>query len=263
MNKLEEICAQRALQVENNKRLYPIPLLEERIHFKANTISLESYVLREDKSGIIAEFKRKSPSKGMIDAYAGVKETTIAYMQGGASALSVLTEPDYFAGKDSDLIAARQANYCPILRKDFVVDEYQIIEARSIGADAILLIAAMLEKNQLNALYSTARNLGLEVLIEVHGEEELDRLPDGQFLLGVNNRDLTTMNVDTDISMKMAQVIGSDRCKISESGLHSPQDLVELRKAGYDGFLIGEAFMRAPEAGKEVQRYTNALMGTR
>jgi len=263
MNKLEEICANRATHVESNKRLYPVPLLEKSIHFKAATISLESYIKRADKSGIIAEFKRKSPSKGVIDGSAGVKETTIAYMQGGASALSVLTEPDYFAGKDSDLKEARQANYCPILRKDFIVDEYQLIEARSIGADAILLIAAVLDKKQLQALHATAKNLGLEVLIEVHSEKELDQLPDGEFLLGVNNRDLTTMSVDIETSLKMAELLGDHRCTISESGLHSPQDLVQLRKAGYDGFLIGEAFMRAAQAGKEVQRFTNALIGTR
>jgi len=204
MSLLEEICANRAKQVQEKKALYPIALLEKSAYFKAETVSLKAYLNRSDKSGIIAEFKRKSPSKGIINAYADVKDTTISYMQGGASALSVLTEPTYFAGKDEDLTEARKANYCPILRKDFIVDEYQILEARSIGADAILLIAATLDKQRLAQYHSTARKLGLEVLIEVHSEEELEQLPVSDFVLGVNNRNLKTMEVNLQTSIDLA-----------------------------------------------------------
>lgn len=259
MNTLEEICASRLKQVAENKSLYPVALLEKSIFYQAKPVSLNHYLLREDKSGIIAEFKRKSPSKGMINAYAGVKETTISYMQGGASALSVLTEPSYFGGKDADLSEARKANYCPILRKDFIVDEYQIIEARSIGADAILLIAALLDKAQLAALHSTARNLGLEVLIEVHGKEELDKLPSGEFILGVNNRNLKSMEVDLHTSKEIAQLLGNQYTKVSESGLKSPEQVMELKGLGYKGFLIGEAFMQSSQPGAELARFVNAM----
>ncbi|MCB0380156.1 MAG: indole-3-glycerol-phosphate synthase TrpC, partial [Flavobacteriales bacterium] len=148
MTMLQEIIENKRKKVEQQKQLYPTKLLEQSIYFDSKCVSLSHYLTRKDKSGIIAEFKRKSPSKGVINAYADVLETTLGYMQAGASALSVLTEQDYFMGKSEDLTIARNANYCPILRKDFTVDEYQIIEAKSIGADAILLIAAALEKDQ-------------------------------------------------------------------------------------------------------------------
>lgn len=263
MSLLEEICANRAKQVQEKKALYPIALLEKSAYFKAETVSLKAYLNRSDKSGIIAEFKRKSPSKGIINAYADVKDTTISYMQGGASALSVLTEPTYFAGKDEDLTQARKANYCPILRKDFIVDEYQILEARSIGADAILLIAATLDKQRLAQYHSTARKLGLEVLIEVHSEEELEQLPVSDFVLGVNNRNLKTMEVNLQTSIDLASKLDNSLTLISESGLHSPEDILMLRKHGYKGFLIGEAFMRSAHPGRELARFVQELRATK
>lgn len=259
MSLLQEICANRAKQVEEKKAFYPIALLEKSAYFKAETVSLNTYLNRSDKSGIIAEFKRKSPSKGIINAYADVKDTTISYMQGGASALSVLTEPTYFDGKDEDLTEARKANYCPILRKDFIVDEYQILEARSIGADAILLIAATLDKLQLQQYHSTARELGLEVLIEVHSEEELEQLPASDFILGVNNRNLKTMEVNLQTSIDLASKLDNSLTLISESGLHGPEDILRLREHGYKGFLIGEAFMRSAHPGRELARFVQEL----
>jgi indole-3-glycerol phosphate synthase len=258
MNTLESICANRKKQVEENRSLYPIALLEKSPYFNAEVVSLAHYLTRQGSSGVIAEFKRKSPSKGMINAYADVKQTTISYMQGGAAALSILTETDHFGGKDADLTEARKANYCPILRKDFIVDAYQIVEARSIGADAVLLIAAVHSKDDLKSLHLSARDLGLEVLIEVHSAEELDKLPAGDFILGVNNRDLKTMEVDLQTSIQLASQIGAGQTKISESGIHSPKDLMTLREAGYQGFLIGEAFMRTEEPGLELARFVSS-----
>ena len=170
MNILEKIVVQKRIEVAEQKALIPTALLEKSIYFKSPTVSLKSYLLREDKSGIIAEFKRKSPSKGDINKYAKVDEVTLGYMQSGASALSVLTDEQFFGGSDNDLKKARKLNYCPILRKDFIIDEYQIIEARSIGADAILLIASVLSKEEIIRFSNLAKKLSLEVLLEVHNE---------------------------------------------------------------------------------------------
>ena len=181
---LQEIVQNRRKHIARNKELYPVKLLEQSPYFDSEVVSLSQYLRREDKSGIIAEFKRRSPSKGMINQYASVQDVTIGYMQAGASALSVLTEPDYFNGADKDLKTARDANYCPILRKDFIVEEYQVVETKSIGADAILLIAACLSKQELKILYDLALSLGLEILFEVHDEQELDKLPGDSLIVG-------------------------------------------------------------------------------
>ena len=173
MDILEKIIAHKYREVEERKSLYPVKLLEQSIFFASPVVSLKKYVQRKDKSGIIAEFKRKSPSKGVINSAASVERTSIGYMQAGASALSILTDKEFFGGTSDDLTTARKFNFCPILRKDFVVNEYQIIEAKSIGADAILLIAAALTPARLSELAKVAKGLGLEVLMEVHTKEEL------------------------------------------------------------------------------------------
>ena len=244
-NILETIIAHKQKEVAERKELYPAKLLEQSIYFETPTVSLSKYLKREDKSGIIAEFKRKSPSKGAINLYAKVEQVSIGYMQAGASALSVLTDERFFGGKNADLTEARQFNFCPILRKDFVIDEYQIIEARSIGADAILLIAACLEKDRLHELATFAKSLGLEVLVELHGADELDKLSPAADVVGVNNRDLTTFEVSIQHSIRLFPQLPTEMVKISESGLNDPQAVVELKRAGFQGFLIGEHFMRS------------------
>src|ERR1700749_3352019 len=176
MNTLNTIIEHKRKEVQEKKDLYPSKLLERSIYYNSPCVSLKKYLLRNDLTGIIAEFKRKSPSKGFINKYADIEKTTVGYMQAGASALSVLTDTNFFGGKNEDLSLARKFNFCPILRKDFTVDEYQVIEARSIGADAILLIAAVLSKEQIKNLTKLATDLGLEVLLEIHGEEELDKV---------------------------------------------------------------------------------------
>ena len=166
---LDKIIAHKKKEVAERKKLFPTDLLETSIFFKTECVSLVKYLKDENKSGVIAEFKRRSPSKGDINKYASVEQVTIGYMQAGASALSVLTDTEFFGGKSADLSEARKYNYCPILRKDFVIDEYQIVEAKSIGADAVLLIAACLSKEEIKKLSAFAHSLGLQVLMEIHG----------------------------------------------------------------------------------------------
>jgi len=245
MNILEKIVEQKKKEVAERKSLYPVKLLEQSIHFASPAVSLKKYVQRKDLSGIIAEIKRKSPSKGAINPYVSIERTSIGYMQAGASALSILTDKEFFGGSNEDLMVARKFNYCPILRKDFTIDEYQIIEAKSIGADAILLIAAILEPQQAKELASFAHSLGLEVLLEVHSAEELyPPLFSEVDLIGVNNRDLKSFEVSLDVSRKLAGMIPKGVVKISESGISSTEAIDELRAIGFDGFLMGENFMK-------------------
>lgn len=246
MNILEKIIADKYREVADKSSVLPIKLLEQSIYFEGKVVSMKKYVTNPEKSGIIAEFKRKSPSKGMINGSASVEQVSIGYMQAGASALSILTDKEYFGGSNEDLKVVRKYNFCPILRKDFVVDEYQIIEAKSIGADCILLIAAALEPGKLKSLAAFAKSLGLEVLLEVHDGEELDRcLNDHVDLVGINNRNLKTFEVSLDTSLNLINKIPSNFVKISESGISDPNTMIELKKAGFDGFLIGENFMKS------------------
>lgn len=245
MNILDEIIARKYKEVAERKELYPVKLLEKSLFFETSCLSLERYLLRPDKSGIIAEIKRKSPSKGDINPYVSVERTSIGYMQAGASALSILTDSNYFGGKNEDLVTARKYNYCPILRKDFMVDEYQVVEAKSIGADAILLIAAALPAKRVQELGAFAQSLGLEVLLEVHSLEELKQSFCKEVtMVGVNNRNLKNFRTDVGLSFELAKYIPAGITKVSESGLSQPQTLIELQEAGYNGFLIGETFMQ-------------------
>lgn len=244
MNILDQIIADKHIEVAERKSLYPLKLLEKSLYFETPCLSLEQYLLRPDKSGIIAEIKRRSPSKGDINPYVSVERTSIGYMQAGASALSILTDTKYFGGKTEDLVTGRKFNFCPILRKDFMVDEYQVIEAKSMGADVILLIAAALPPQRIKELAAFARSFGLEVLLEVHSLEELqESLCEDVTVLGVNNRNLKTFKTDIGLSFELTNHIPAGMTKISESGLSKPQTLIELKEAGYNGFLIGETFM--------------------
>lgn len=259
MTILDEIIAYKKKEVEERLATYPIKLLEKSLYFKTESVSLKKYLLREDKSGIIAEFKRQSPSKGMINVYADVEKVTIGYMQSGASALSVLTDTHFFGGKNEDLSIARNFNYCPILRKDFTVSEYQIIEAKSIGADAILLIASILTKDEVKKFSRLANDLGLEVLLEIHSEEELDKHIDEINLVGINNRNLNTFEVDFDHSIRLAQSLPEATVKIAESGIKSPIDIITLKEKGFDGFLIGESFMKTAEPEMAAKKFIKRI----
>lgn len=260
MTILETIIIQKRKAVDEAKEKNRILKLEGSKYFQRNTLPLTDYVVDPGKTGIIAEFKRKSPSKGIINSEASIEEVTTGYFRSGASALSILTDTEFFGGTTADLSRARELNPIPILRKDFIIDEYQIIEAKSVGADAILLIAAALNINETKELARFARSLNLQVLLEVHNAAELSHLNEFVNLVGVNNRDLKTFAVDTEISAQLAGEIPAGFIKISESGITSPLILKRLRGCGYQGFLIGESFMRTPEPALAFSDFVKLIM---
>jgi len=262
MNILDKIIANKKKEVAERKSLYPIKFLEKNIYFTSPAVSLKKFILREDKVGIIAEFKRKSPSKGIINQDAPVQQTTVGYANAGASALSILTDTEFFGGRNEDIISARKQNNIPILRKEFIVDEYQIVEAKSIGADAILLLANVLSANEIKQFATVAKWLGLEVLLEIRDKSELQSVNILIDCIGVNNRNLKDFKVDVKHSFELAELIPKDFIKISESGIDSAKTIYELKKVGFNGFLIGETFMKHshPEVAcadfiKEVKEY--------
>lgn len=265
MNTLEKIIADKYLEVEERKKQRTVADLEKSSFFSRPTLSLKSFLLNPNKSGIITEFKRKSPSKGLINGTSSVEVVSKGYEQAGASALSILTDHFYFGGSTADLELARGQVAIPILRKDFVVDEYQVLEAKSMGADCILLIAAALSPGQVNSLATFAQSLGLEVLLEVHNLKELeDSFCDPLDVVGVNNRNLKTFEVSLDTSLELVDRIPKQVVKISESGISDPSTLVAFRKVGFDGFLIGENFMKTPcpeRAALEFIEEYSRLMG--
>lgn len=241
--------------------------MERSVYFNSPVVSFQKYLTRPDKTGIIAEFKRKSPSKGMINQYASVERTSIGYMQAGASALSVLTDKTFFGGKNEDLTCARTFNYCPILRKDFVVDPYQIIEAKSIGADVVLLLANVLSVSETKQYAQFAQSLGLEVLLEIREKSELGAINEFVTAVGVNNRNLKNFEVNLSQSFELVDLIPNQFIKVSESGIDSAQTIHALKEAGFQGFLIGETFMKnsRPELAcaqfiKEIKTYETNLI---
>ena len=257
---LDEIIFFKRGEVSECKELYPSKLLQKSIYFESDTVSFKSYICRKDLSGVIAEFKRKSPSNGNINEHAKVEAISIGYMQAGAAALSILTDEHFFGGYAADLTEARKFNYCPILRKDFIIDEYQVIESKSIGADAILLIAAALSPDEIKSLAALADSLGLEVLLEVRCKEEMETcLNEHIDVIGVNNRDLTSFTVDIDVSMKLIKHIPEDLVKISESGISDPKIAHGLQQAGYDGLLMGERFMKSSRPHIACAEFINEL----
>jgi indole-3-glycerol phosphate synthase len=260
MNILDQIIEHKRKEVEHSRKSVPVKILEQANWFSRPTVSLKESIRDNSKSGIIAEFKRRSPSKGAINANAIPDQITRAYVEAGASALSVLTDQKFFGGSNDDLSLAREVNACPILRKDFTVDEYQVLEAKAIGADAILLIAAVLIPAESKRLASLAHSLSLEVLLEVHNEQELrENLTVGADLIGVNNRNLKDFTVSTDISKKLSQFIPDSVVKVSESGISSPEAIVDLRAYGFQGFLIGENFMKKPDPGTAAADFIHSL----
>ena len=259
MNTLNTIVAHKIKEVKERQELYPRQLLERTIYFNTQTISFSKYIVREDKCGIIAEIKKQSPSIGIINKYANVEKISIGYMQAGASALSVLTDQLFFGGSSRDLETARKFNFCPILRKDFIVDEYQIIESKSIGADAILLIAAILSKEQISQFTDVAHSLGLEVLLELHDKIELDKINDKVNVIGINNRNLQTMKIDIEQSILMSNLLPKEVVKVSESGIETIETILKLKSHGYQGFLIGSQFMKHPQPDLACKEFIKEL----
>jgi indole-3-glycerol phosphate synthase len=259
MTILKDIIQYKKSEVQRARKKRPFAKLEKSPLFTRKTLSLRESLLDTYKTGIIAEFKRKSPSKGVINSVSTVEEVTTGYFRSGASGLSILTDQRFFGGSNADLKRARQLNPIPILRKDFIIDEYQITEAKAIGADAILIIAASTDKKRAGELSAYARSLDLEVLLEIHEEAELEYINDDINIVGVNNRDLRTFNVDIERSVSLACLIPEEFLKISESGINSPLVLKKLRNCGYKGFLIGENFMRMPEPAKAFSDFVELI----
>ena len=260
MNILDKIVARKKEELTSAKAKTSVKELEQSLYFNRETFSLKDFLLDPSKTGIIAEFKRKSPSKGIINDGVTVEEVTTGYTSAGASALSVLTDRDFFMGHDDDLLAARKVNQIPILRKDFMVDEYQIIEAKALGADIVLLIAACLTPQEILSFAKLAKSLGLSTLLEVHSQEELDgTLNPFLDVVGVNNRNLKDFTVSIDTSIALAKTIPSDFLKISESAISNPETIKLLKTEGYNGFLIGENFMRTENPGKAMMDFVKEL----
>ncbi len=250
MTILDEIIARKKTEVAAGKAAVPIARLEQSPLFGRQPLSFRNAIGDPARKGIIAEFKRCSPSEGVINDTADLLQVTSAYTHAGASALSVLTDTAYFGGSSQDLELARQQEHIAILRKEFIVDEYQVFEARAIGADAILLIAAALTVKEVLLLSLRARSLGLEVLLELHTEEELGHLNPFVDVVGVNNRNLATFKTSLQTSLDLYPALPAEMFKVAESGIHTPADVKMLKEAGFDGCLVGTAFMKQPNPGR-------------
>ncbi|MDO9635259.1 MAG: indole-3-glycerol phosphate synthase TrpC [Paludibacter sp.] len=260
MTILDQIIVDKAIEVAERKKLVSIDDLRTAPYFNRKCISLRSSLLNS-QSGIISEFKRKSPSKGWLHEDADVVEITSGYDAAGASGISVLTDMPYFGGVSEDLIAARPHVNCPVLRKDFMIDVYQLYEAKAMGADVILLIAAALSVEKTNELAMKAHELGMEVLLEVHDQAELGHVNDHVDLVGVNNRNLKTFEVGLEVSFELAALIPDKFVKISESGISSTESVKLLRKVGYKGFLMGENFMKELNPAAALSKFVDELIG--
>lgn len=258
MNILDTIVAAKRKEVEERKRRQPLDLLERKEHFHRTTFSLAEFLKDPSKTGIIAEFKRKSPSKGIINGTADLREVTAAYARLGASAISILTDEEFFGGSSQDLMAARSLNI-PLLRKDFIIDPYQIYEARAIGADVILLIAACLTPEETRKLAMLAAEMQLSVLLELHDEEELGHVNEFTPIVGINNRNLKTFEVNIEKSLEMASKLPPHAIKVAESGIDKIATIQLFRENGFDGFLIGEQFMKAADPAKAFELFIQEL----
>ena len=259
MTILEEIISDKKKEVAERKKHTSIKNLENSMHFSRDTLSLRKSLKNPAKTGIIAEFKRKSPSKGVINALSDVKYVTMGYANEGASCLSVLTDNKFFGGNIDDLLIARKFNSIPVLRKEFIIDEFQVVESKASGADAILLLASALENEEIVRFARLSHSLGMEVILEVHSMSELELINEHIDIIGVNNRDLRTFIVDLNISLKISEVIPGQFLKISESGISSPSTVRYLRQAGYDGFLIGEHFMKTEDPVSAFSAFINEI----
>lgn len=257
-NILDKIIADKRIEVASRKAVTSIADLEKAPTFGRTCLSLKQNLLTS-ASGIISEFKRKSPSLGWIHEHADVVQVTEGYSRAGASGISILTDLPYFGGTPQDLMAARPQVTCPILRKDFVIDEYQLFEAKAMGADVVLLIAAALTVKETLDLASRAHDLGLEVLLEVHNAEELGHANDSVDMLGVNNRNLKTFEQSIQTSFDLAALIPDQFVKMSESGISKVETVKQLRGAGYKGFLMGENFMKEEKPDEALVKFIEGL----
>ena len=260
MNILDKIITDKRREVELKKNIIPVSQLESSVLFNSRTYSL-SKLLKNSVSGIIAEHKRRSPSKAIINNNHSVEDVVLGYQNAGVCGISVLTDAKYFGGSLEDLLLAKASVNIPLLRKEFIVDEYQILEAKAHGADVILLIATVLTREEIKQFSEFAQSLGLEVLLEVHNLEELEKsIMPSLDMIGVNNRNLKTFEVSLDYSKELAPKIPTEFVKVSESGISSIEAIKELQQFGYQGFLMGEHFMKTENPGLEAQKLIQKLM---
>jgi indole-3-glycerol phosphate synthase len=259
MNILEKIVKDKHKEVALKKSVVPYTQFEQSVLFERKGASLAT-ALRNSNLGIIAEHKRRSPSKSTINQNTNVGQVAKGYQKAGVCGMSVLTDIKYFGGSLEDLLLARASVDLPLLRKEFIVDEYQIVEAKAYGADAILLIAAILTKNEIKVFSELAKSLNLDVLLEIHNEGELQKsIMPSLDMLGVNNRNLKTFEVSLKTSKLLSTKIPTDFVKVSESGISSIEAIKELRPFGYQGFLIGENFMKTDDPGKSAMKFIKTL----
>ncbi|MDR1860065.1 MAG: indole-3-glycerol phosphate synthase TrpC [Bacteroidales bacterium] len=244
-NILETICTNKRHEVAEQKRITGIEQLKEQLQATSRKKISFRQALETSATGIIAEFKRKSPSKGWIHRDADIEQVVRGYEAGGASAVSCLTDEKFFGGSFSDFEKARSAlTRIPLLRKDFIVDEYQLYQSKALGADAVLLIAACLSRDEVQRFVDLAHELDMETLLEIHSESELSHIPPVADVIGINNRDLKTFITDISHTVRLSRLIPAEFVKISESGLSSPDTVIALRREGFRGFLMGENFMK-------------------
>ncbi|WP_435138650.1 indole-3-glycerol phosphate synthase TrpC [Formosa sp. A9] len=259
MTILDNIVADKRREVDLRKSLIPVKQLEQSVLFTRPTNSLAK-ALKQSNTGIIAEHKRRSPSKAVINQKLNVFDVAKGYENAGVCGMSVLTDGKYFGGSLDDLLTARASCNLPLLRKEFIIDPYQIIEAKAYGADVILLIAAILTRDEIKMFSELAKSLQLDVLLEVHNEDELQKsVMPSLDMLGVNNRNLKTFEVSLETSKQLSALIPDDFVKVSESGISSVEAIKTLQPYGYKGFLIGENFMKTDDAGKSATEFINAL----
>jgi len=259
MNILDQIIADKFKEIVLKKQLISTSDFERTPLFERETVSL-SKALKNSATGIIAEHKRRSPSKAVINQSLNVQDVAQGYENAGVCGMSVLTDAKYFGGSLDDLILARASIKMPLLRKEFIIDEYQIIEAKAHGADVILLIAAVLDQEQIKSFSELAKSLNLDILLEVHNMEELEKsILQNIDMIGVNNRNLKTFEVSTDISKQLSEKIPNEFVKVSESGISSVEAIKDLKNYGYQGFLIGENFMKTDNPGLSAREFIKNL----
>lgn len=258
MNILDTIIERKKQEILDSKSKISLQQLKESEFFGRTTYSLKETIA--SKSGIIAEFKRKSPSKGIINNNVSPLEVVSEYEKFGASAVSILTDQDFFGGSFNDILSVRKPVNIPILRKDFMIDEYQFFEAKSMGADVILLIAACLSPNQVSEFTELAHQLDLEVLLEIHTEEELLHINKNIDFVGINNRNLKDFKVDLQHSVNLKNQLPYDILSIAESGIYSEEDFNFLKEKGFDGFLMGEYFMKNENPGNKFKEFVSSLI---
>lgn len=259
MNILNKIVAHKKEEIETLQQKVSVKELKYYRHFSSEVSSLKNSLTENNGFPVIAEFKRRSPSKGDINITAELKDVISGYQKAGAAGISVLTDHHFFGGSNDDLSIARDQAKIPVIRKEFIINPYQIYESKAIGADAILLIAAVLEKEQARDLAALANYLGMEVLMELHDEKDAEKLNAYVDMVGINNRNLKTFEVNLEHAAQMASLLPGDILPIAESGIHSADDVLFLKNAGFKGFLMGEYFMKHNDPGQACMKLKEVL----